>query len=659
MGDSAGSASVVWDFGRSNDPEFRGVPDGWKRYEGIGYPKYVGIEIKAKDVELERELIRLDTSLIQLWKRLKAIYPSIPLPPSITDLMVDRYLRVDLDGGQAKYESPSVPAKRIFQYGFSCKMMTQGLRHDSARAELIFQDDRNQELAVHSTAPMRGTNEWTLVTLDLVRPPVGATRMAVRLLVDRSDDGLEDVRGAVGFDDVRIEQFPQLQITTDIPLGIYKLGQVIEARAKIMGLSVAESKIQFRLFDSDENEMVNKLLTVNPQHATDGDEPTVLGDMVDSEVKWVLPALGAGFYRIDASIVGRRSENLSATTTLAVIDEALGGPPHGSFGWTMPSGSEGIPQRDLALWLADLGVAWVKYPCWLDPEDTDAAEDTAMLLGKLQDVGIQTVGMLDFPPEDQVANYTLRSRRDLVAAQLFRDLPTWQPLLEPVMTRLTLKVRTWQLGADRDYSFLGRPRLPESIQQISTGLQGYGQPIDVAISWPWLERELPAGEASWQAVCRSSELPLNANELDAYLSLRERETRGEGPRTWLLLDPVSKQEYDLDTRIRDLVLRMATVRKHPVQAAFVGNPRDPQHGLLRPDGRPDQLLLAWRTTSRLIGNLRHDGSLQLRQRRRESRLRGTGSRGVDAVVAATNRRTHLPWRSCTNGRRMGKGDGTS
>ena len=235
-----------------------------------------------------------------------------------------------------------------------------------------------------------------------------------------------------------------------------------------------------------------------------------------------------------------------------------------------------------------------------------------MIFSKLQDSGIQTVGVLDVPPEQQVSQYGLRARRDMVAAQLFRDVGTWQPLLEPVMTRLTLKVRTWQLGADRDHSFLGRPRLRESISQISSGLQGFGQPIDVAISWPWLESELPSGESSWQAICRSIDPPMSAQELDAFLSITTKDSRGDGPRTWLMMDPIPASKYDRDSRIRDLVLRMAMIRSHRVQAAFVSNPRDPEQGLLRPSGRPGELLLPWRTTSRLIGNLRKEGSLQLR-----------------------------------------------
>ncbi len=383
------------------------------------------------------------------------------------------------------------------------------------------------------------------------------------------------------------------------------------ATAKIMGLPPGATNVQFRVFDSNDQEVASRRLPV--QHRMlDENQTTDSGATVDSSVTWRLPRIDPGFYRVTASLDSSRASSLATETTVAVIDQIIGGPPHGCFGWTLKDGNQEIAARDLAQWLAELGVAWVKYPCWLPPDDTAGAEEVALIFNKLQDSGIQTVGMLDVPPENQVPLYDLRGRKDMVASQLFRDIATWQPLLEPVMTRLTLKVRTWQLGADRDHSFLGRPRLQESIRKISTGLQGFGQPIDVVVSWPWLEPELPKGESPWQAICRSSDPPLSANELDAFLSQSQSDVRSEDARTWLLLDPVPEGKYQRDSRIRDLVLRMATVRGHRVQAAFVSDPRDPERGLLRKNGRPGELLLPWRTTSRLIGNLRRVGSLQLR-----------------------------------------------
>ncbi|MGI9471346.1 MAG: COG1470 family protein [Rubripirellula sp.] len=603
--------SFRWYFGRSGDENFDAWPDNWQRYRGRGYPTYVEIGIVPKNVVQAEQFQRLDTTLIRWWQKLRRRYPDLPLlPPSISDAVVDRYLRVQLDGGQAKIQSPSVSTDRMYQYRFSCQMMTEGLRHDTARAELVFLTKDDQEIVAHSTPALSGTNPWQEVSMDLVRPPADAVKMVARLLVDRAEDGLEDIRGAVGFDDIRIEQHPQLQITTDSIRGVYRQGEAVQAKATIRGVPTRVTRVNFELLDHDGRLVTSKSMAVQPtgrnQASSDGQS------IVDSELKWDLPTLGPGFYRLTASLHDSSESTLRTETTFAVLSELIGNTPHGVFGWTMPEGNQGMSPRDFANWLASLGVAWVKYPCWLPPEDTEKAEELAAILSKLQDVNVHTVGMLDHPPEGQLPLFSLRGRRDLVAAQLFRDPATWQPLLEPVMTRLTLKVRTWQLGGDRDYSFLGRPRLREAIREISTGLQGYGQPIDVAISWPWLERELPTGESSWQAVCRSSDPPLEPRELDASLTLSERESRNDGPRTWLLTDPIEEGKYDRNTRVRDLVLRMATVRSHRVQAAFVSNPQHPDRGLLRADGRPDDLLLPWRTTSRLIGNLRKVGSLKLR-----------------------------------------------
>lgn len=608
----AGSlAKFHWHFGRTDDPNFDQWPDGWQRFRGRGYPNYVGIRILPKDEALAARVRKLDGELLRWWPELRRRYPSLPvLPISITDLMVDSYLQVELDGGQAKVQSPSVPANRMYQYSFSCEMMTKGLRHDAARAELVFLDDQGNELVAHTTAKLTGNSPWQTVSMNLVRPPADAVRMVARLVVDRAEDGLEDIRGVIGFDHIRIEQHPQLHITTDQERGIYQNGDSVAAKATIMGVPAGMTHVNFELRDIDDLVLNRKSMPIPAKATRRGDAAS--GTAADGEMVWNLPRLSPGFYRVSASLEGSSAGRLQTETTFAILSELIGTTPHGVFGWTMPMGNQGMSPRDFADWLSSLGVAWVKYPCWLPPEDTTKAEKVAAILSQLQDVNIQTVGMLDHPPEEQLAMFSSRGRRDLVAAQLFRDSATWQPLLEPVMTRLTLKVRTWQLGGERDYSFLGRPRLREAIREISTGLQGFGQPIDVAISWPWLEREMPTGESSWQAICRSSDPPMEPRELDAFLSLGSQQTRSDGPRTWLLTDPIEKGKYDRETRVRDLVLRMATIRSHRVQAAFVSDPQHPERGLLRSDGRPEELLLPWRTTSRLIGNLRQVGSLQLR-----------------------------------------------
>ncbi len=631
-----GMHSVSWDFGRSTDTNFDrrlDGEDGWESCTDVGYPKYVTVAIEAHDPELERQFRKMDAAMIRVWPwlrknaMLRQYVQLPPLPPSPTDAVIDRFLKVTLDGGQMKLESPLVATSHVYQYRFTCRIKTEKLRHDSAYAELVFLDKNGKELAAHPTRRISGTNPWTTVQVDRVHPPNNAVSMRVRLVVHSADDGLEDIHGTIGFDDLRIDHFPQLQLTTNEPLGIYYRGEPIETKAKIMGLPLGPSRIIFRLHSIDGTEDREHYASVE-HPGVKGEVSTTPPESINSEVRWRLPNLPPGYYRVTASLVDGASASLATESTFAVIDRLVEGPPHGSFGWSLPAGAQGISPHHLASWLSKLGVAWAKVPCWLAPDDNASAEHVAVIFTKLQDAGIETVGVLDAPPEDQQPNYDVRGSRVGVASQWFQDVDVWQPLLEPVMTRMTLKVRTWQLGADRDHSFLGRPRLQESIKQISLRLQGFGQPIDVAISWPWLESHSQQDESSWQAICRSSDRPLIADELDAFLSLTERRSSGNGTRTWLLLDPIAESKYDRDARIRDLVLRMATVRDHRVQAAFVSDPRHPQHGLLNDDGRPGELLLPWRTTSRLIGNLRNAGSLRMRS-------------GADNAVFTNNSRAVL------------------
>ncbi|WP_146599501.1 hypothetical protein [Novipirellula aureliae] len=645
--------SFVWDFSRSADTNYDGWPDDWQRRTGNRYPQYVKIAIEAHDLKVMRETRDVDATVMRFWPSIRKWFPSLPvLPPSLADLLCDRYLRIELDGGLAMVQSQKVPTSRMYQYRFSADIMTSGLRHDTARAELVFVDEQGMELESHSTPIVRGSSGWKEYAVNNLRAPRLAKYMFVRVSVEGGEDGLEDIRGFIGFDNLRVEPFPQLQLVTDRPLGIYDYGSGVTATAVVLGLPKGASRVRFHLFDADKNEMASEASSIRslvqstpiPSNISVSSEPSESRSATtDMRFDWKMPRLSPGFYTVKAVIEGTGVDELESQTTLAVIEPLVEKRGFGCFGWTLPYQNQrdtartaldpsaiqtqgqhstiGIPQddgtippRDFVNWLLQIGVDWVKYPAWIAPDDEVRASQIADLFTRLQDSKIQTVGLLDRPPEDQFANYDLRSQREIVASELFRDFEVWQPLLEPVMSRLTLKVRKWQLGADDDFSFLGRTRLQESVKSIATGLQGYGQPLDITINWPWNEPTLSSQQRSWKAVCRSIQPALTAEELDAYLSLDPESRRHVDAKTWILLNPLPKGRYDRDTRILDLIQRMATVRKHRVEAAFVSNPHDSETGLLTSDSRPDEMLLPWRTTAQLIGDLRQMGSLKMRSR---------------------------------------------
>lgn len=340
---------------------------------------------------------------------------------------------------------------------------------------------------------------------------------------------------------------------------------------------------------------------------------------IEATAEWKLPPLQPGFYTIRSGLIENGREWLRTETTLAVLADLPTMATTGPFGWTLPDGVGGIELKSVPQWLQDSGVFAIKYPLWIDPEDRVSLDNAAWLTERLKESEIRCIGLLASPPPAIQTVIDDRDKRQPVAANLFRDSQVWQPLLEPVMTRLTIRVPTWQIGFDGDHSFIGRPQLPDVIRGINRDLQGYGQPIGVAISWPWLDLLPPEVGAVAAAVNRSSDEPLTADELQAALqsvasdpiATPEPGKQRSRHENWLNINPLDKNKYDRDARISDLLLRMGTVRGHAVAGAFISNPRDRNQGVLRTDWRPGDLYLPWRTAALLLGDVAHLGTIDL------------------------------------------------
>ncbi|WP_443217440.1 hypothetical protein [Rhodopirellula sp. P2] len=688
----AGLRRFRWDFSRASDKDFGGWPDNWLRYDGAGFPNYVSIQIEARDPELEKAVLPLDTAALRPWQKLRRLYPELsPLPPSMADLLVDRCLTIRLDGGLARVESPSLPANPTFQYQFSVDVRTEGLVHDHVFAQVVFQDSEGKELGVRETEHVTQTTDWTTLVLKDLLPPRNSDRMYVRLMVGGGEDGLEDITGKVGFDNVMFRQFPQLKIATDHDLGVYLPGQTVVVMSEMLGLSNEHTRLRLRLYDHERRTLGTFSRAIDPveeaarllaeeAEAEKSQESGQPGDVKEEEdsaladgtspsqgnieldgssslrYRWDLSDLKPGYYRIAASMENERGASLANETSFVVLgritnDPAEFGDPSRTqesilglpslatfqsesdiidptpFGWTVPGEimqrhrKGKLRERELAKWMQLVGIGWAKLPVWFGPEDSDHADAAALLAFRLRDLGIQPIGLLDQPPEDRLPAYQLREQSDTRVANLLRDESAWRPELEPLMNRMTTRIRLWQLGADDDQSFMGQSNILETLEAISTGLQGFGQPIQTMIAWSWVDTPPASVGDSWRGLHRHSSSPLTAAEMDAMLD-REVKAREEAvmagggatarlPATWLTINPISRKKYDLDSRISDLVLRMAATRGHKVGAAFLSAPMDDDAAVLTRDGRPDELLLPFRTTSLLLGHRTNAGSLRL------------------------------------------------
>jgi len=350
------------------------------------------------------------------------------------------------------------------------------------------------------------------------------------------------------------------------------------------------------------------------QKASVGMAPQFPQQNLIGKTTWQPPVPGPGFYRVRATMQGRRGLVLRQELSLAVFDQQQV-PSGGEFGWSLPRGDRPLPLPLLSRLVCQAGINWVKYPLWYDPQRGDEPiEDLITFGGQLGQQGIELVGLLPEPPVQPSVGAPRpaddASRRPLSAAEVFASDPkTWYPSLEPVMARMATRVRWWQLGDDRDTSFADCPNLAGKIARVKAELDRIGRDVNLGMGWRWID-ELPEAApaaAPWRFVSLSADPPMTHHELAAYLDASQQSKI----RRWVVVEPLSKDDYPIDVRATDLVRRMIAAKIHGADAVFCPDPFDSQRGLLGDDGTPGELLFTWRTTARTLGGATYLGSLQL------------------------------------------------
>jgi hypothetical protein len=301
----------------------------------------------------------------------------------------------------------------------------------------------------------------------------------------------------------------------------------------------------------------------------------------------------------------------------------------GEFGWAFPEGDRKLPLSILADIAPHGGISWVKLPVWHGHAELDRAKQLVRFAERLQAHGISLVGILDQPPVDVRKQYG--EAKVLYAADVFgADPELWYRALEPVMTRLSSKIYWWQLGLDTDQSFVGYPNVTAKIKEVKRQMERFGQQAHLGIGWRWTHELAATNGAPWSFLPLVSEPPLTSAELGSYLDA----TKASGTRRWVVIDPLPRDSYRLETRAIDLVQRMIAAKIHGAEGIFISDPFHRQTGLMREDGTPGELFLTWRTAALALASARYLGSMELPGGSRNHLF----ARGHDAVMVIWNDR---------------------
>lgn len=564
------------DFGGSWDQNYDDWPDGWSRRRGKGYPEYISVKIvSAEDA-----------------------------------LSTGKCLQVDLDGGAAVAYSPPVRVTPLHSYVLEGSLDTSGLEADQAFLSLTLLDENRERLESYRSDKVGHRDGWTMLRLGPIEPLSDEVRLAV-LGLHVQPGKQADLKGRIRFDEIRLTRMPRIAMTMPNSHHLFTDPGEMVVNCRVSGISRETQNVKLILEDAlgtrlAEAERQLETSTAPGSYSLSMDAESEPAPALVGTVSWQPPIASPGFYRMRAELVDHDGPVHLQDATAAVILPQTDS-PGGEFGWTLPDRGSPLNLFDLSKVITQAGIGWVKLPLWLEPDtDEETIQELIRFGERLSVHGVQIVGLLSDPPPEVLEHF--QEVDPLSAAVIFSAADQiWYPSIKPTMIRMATQVRWWQFGADTDTGFVDYPNLAEKAAALKEKLDEVGYGVNVGFGWGWLNELPPTEKAPWQFMVLSSSTPLTQHELSIYLDA----TKLSDVQRWVVLTPLAKDEYSIETRVNDLVHRMITATIHGAEGVFVPKPIDDRQGLLRNDGGPSELFLPWRTTALMLASAEYAGSIQL------------------------------------------------
>ncbi len=659
----------AWEFQRSDLNPSDQWPKGWKRRQDREHPAYLVMKVVPRDPDVATAATKSQGTLSLLWDKYESGRIDTPQNPErvpkpiskLLDNVVDRCFEIQMDGASAEVIGPVVRLDPRYSYGLDASIQCVELSGHRAWIELEFLDESLQTISTANTEELSGDSEWRRVqcfsSQDLT-DPIHAAR--VHLIVERNQN--RNFRGIVRFDNVRINRVPRLELKSNLKLNIAQPGQECEITCTAIGISNRDEHPTVRFQLLDELGRVVQQQSV-PLVATSESRNQPSSSAVDSgkligtksavsqhqgvsnavtsngEAKWKIHLENPGHFLARVYLGKHTSRLRDKSLPIAVVD-AMPLEGQGPFGWSLPPGLDNEQLRNIPQLVRTFGASHIKVPVWLDVnEDIATIDQLAWLIERLQSHQVQCIGMIDQPPPSQRKQFNDGDER-LPVVTIFQNKSVWEPLLDPILSRMTMKLNWFQLGSDDDHSFLANEQLIKSLAEIHASVQSYSQELHLAIAWPWLNG-IPQGETlAWEATQFSIQPELRAEELPFYLAGKAH----AGTTKWLTLNLLSAKNYALLDRVRDLTERITAMKKLGVTAAFVTKPMDADVGLFNSNFEPQAISVPWRTLNQHLSSALYVGQIAM------------PSRSINHVFQNDSMGVMILWNETENTERLYLGD---
>ena len=587
-------------------------PDGWTRYFGEGYPRYLQIGITSR---------------------------RSPFGEACLEIPVQR--------GAAAAFSPRAEVQQGLTYMGHAHLLSQDLQHNRVFVSLSLLDADGLVLKTTISEPVINTDGWVpLSTLPITVDHPEAHSISLGLHVIPT--GRQDLRGLVEIGEVVISEQPTIQFDKSNPLQLYTNPEAITLSGKITASPSSWHGARLEIRNAYGQVIESRPLAERGMGNSFGDNspgqygfhwnPTIT-EPGYYEVVLSLPMPGIDPYTLEP-------KGTSQSTSFALIE------PHGmivggDFGWSLPA--DMTIEQCLALQplLETAGISRLKFPVWLTETSPQSEwRDYTQFCQWLADRSILGIGVLSTPPDELLAVWQRQmhlvrngvpvpTMRSITAPQSGTTIPAtatpkttldidrsgniftlppemWLPSVESTIFRLGMIVPQWQLGRDGDLSLGGFGGFNALLGEIDTQLHQQGLDASVGLPWDWVypfpqymnekNPQMPQGFLSLE-----NAWPLTVDDLTYYLEA----TKDSQAKQYVMFDLLDKRRYSLDSRINDLVRRMIAAKEHGADAVFLAQPFDANTGVFDLAGQPGELFLPWRTTASVISGKQPVGSFNM------------------------------------------------
>jgi len=404
-----------------------------------------------------------------------------------------RSIRLPTRGGSTSLlmRQGALPVLPGADYRVAGWVRTEGLQYARACIEVTLLDQSGRAIPgeVFRSPAILADEGWELLDVEVNNAKAAFLQIDLLLVQPEQQNAaprrfdelvvLEDVSGAVWFDDVTVAQLPQIDIALNTPGNIIPEGTHPAISVFARDMTGEALVVQLRVLDID-----GQLI--------DTAEFAFRGGRMSRDWEPMLPRLG--WYRATVEISdGERtvgSDTLDFVWVPGRAEQkdsagAVGGSPDQSrFGVIVEGHAPGMLSV-LATATRNMGVGAVSLPAWWDTHTQGGSEAVDLLLPvvlAMRDNWQEVTLVLDRLPGNLADQFALSEEDVLAILEVPEEF--WGPTMLPLMDRLGQIVQRWQAGRVDSEKLLTDPKAAERVARFEQELRRLVPEARLAMPWP-------------------------------------------------------------------------------------------------------------------------------------------------------------------------------